>query len=384
MKLPDYGSCIEFANSLGIGDADVVNRMRPKIRFALLTSCQSGCDFCHLEGSKNKKEIGTLNNALAGWKSKKHLPLAQRLDGAVSMDGVHSVIDFAYSIGAETIHLTGGEPTLHPRIADIVRTIRASSLNAAITSHGEIGETDMKEILDAGVNSVNFSVHALQPEEYVAMDLVAKMKSARSGTTAGLAYAESRLARKMANVDLCKKHEEQRDDFMTKINSVVLDAKQSIRIALWGNAKGIESRFQKNLNQKSSSDVILSTILRTLDAELVRVTKCDGDSTRSALGFSYPKGVFEDVAYAAGMFTVKEERLGDVYLDALCDDCELKGTDRCRERFYGVRARHENISLCMDSNDEKARIPLTDIADHAITDKVREHYDQAIIYDIFV
>jgi molybdenum cofactor biosynthesis enzyme MoaA len=356
-----------------------IRKMQPKIRFALLTSCQSGCDFCHLEGEKTQHEIGTLNSSLAGWKQKHSLPLLEKLDGAVSLDDVDAVIDIAKLLDARAIHLTGGEPTLHPQICDFVKRIKASALKVTITTHGEIGEDSLKRIIDAGVDSLNFSLHALEPEQYLAMDLVAQEKAKKYSRDNALKYASGRLNLKKTNIEAAKLA-----GTTVKINSVVREAAQSIQILLWSHKLGIDCRFQKNLNEKGISDGVITDIIGVLNADLHSIISSNGDSTRSSLVFTYPSGIFASEAYDAGRFIIKEERIRDVYFDPLCSGCDLKDTVRCRERFYGLRAGKEGGTLCMDTKDLHSKIDLKNPKANPLLEEIKKHYQEAEIQETFI
>jgi len=52
-----------------------------------------------------------------------------------------------------------------------------------------------------------------------------------------------------------------------------------------------------------------------------------------------------------GSFRLKD--FSSIYLPFMCNDCILKGTSKCRERFYGIRVQHGYVRLCIDRHDEK-------------------------------
>lgn len=388
MSTPTYPQYIEMAQQ-SVHSPDVqlvrnIRQMHPKIRFALLTSCQSGCDFCHLEGEKQLYEIGTLNPALAGWKQKTCGSLLERLDGAVSVMDVEKVIDFAHHIGANAIHLTGGEPTLHPQICDFIKMIKRECLRVTVTTHGEIGSDILNRMIDSGIDSLNFSMHVMEPDQYLAMDMVAQEKQRKYGINNAMKYAAGRLQLKKDAIESAKAHCDIHGYPIVKINSVVRDAIQSIQILHWSEGHGIDCRFQKNLNEKAQSDIIISEIIKLLQAKLSGVVSSNGDSTRSSLTFSYPAGILNEHEYEAGRFTVKEERIRQVFFDPMCDNCILKDTNRCRERFYGVRINNSEGRLCMDVQNPFSNFDLHNPCSNFLVEQIKKHYDNSVIEEIFI
>ena len=309
------------------------------IRLVLATGCQSGCNFCHLEGHKSSDEIGQLNPALVGWKdpNKKNIPLIDKLGNAVRSSDVQAAIDITKKLGMDNIHLTGGEPTLHPDIIGIISRIKEEGLSVAITTHGEISPSKFDEILYSGVDSINFSLHAITPMQYVAMDLIAQRK-ARTSPDEALNYAKVRLRNKQANIRRAIAYQNEFPDrFKVKTNTVVLNADTTREIIEWCNNEGVSPRIQRDLNNKSDSQILIDNVISELDAYPIQEDVAIGDSSGSGIMYEY-KG---------GQFKVKE--FGDIYIDEMCKSCTKKDTPGCREHFYGVRVEGGGIvSTCID------------------------------------
>ena len=115
------------------------------VRITMLSSCQSGCDFCHLEGHKNSDEIGTLNPAIAGWKK------TGRLDNAVTLQDIQQSILIAKALKLDNINLTGGEPTLHPNLVEFIGHLAQAGMSVAMTTHAEIFHKKFEEIADKNI-----------------------------------------------------------------------------------------------------------------------------------------------------------------------------------------------------------------------------------------
>lgn len=311
------------------------------IRFVMTTSCQSGCNFCHLEGHKNAGEIGILNEALAGWKTaKKGFPLIERLGRAVGDDDVQSTIRIAQLVGLNKVHLTGGEPTLHPNTPSVIGSFSSSGMEVAMTTHGEISQPLMSRFLTSGLAGINFSIHAIEPSQYLAMDLVAQQIAAQRGQEAGLKYAQSRLNQKLANIALASAYSrEYGQSPRIKVNSVVQDVNMALQIVQFCNEQGIDVRVQNDINNKTRSEAMIKEVLARLGARAVREDLAIGDSSGSGVVYNYPGGA------------LRVKSFGEVYVPLMCDPCPLIGASACRERFYGIRIEKGFVTTCIDRQD---------------------------------
>lgn len=308
------------------------------VRLTLLTSCHSGCNFCHLEGHKSEGELGTLNEALSGWKdpSLRHIPLESRLEQTGRLVGRQDVvmaIQITQELGLGRLHLTGGEPTLHPHLVSIIQTIKQAGLTTGITTHGEYGPDLTEKLITAGVNSINYSMHAATPEDYLMMDLVAQ----RYPKENGLKYAGGRLAQKKTNILLANRYQNERPDFRAKVNSVVQSYDATMRVVEWCLGNDIDLRLQRDLNNKETSYKVILDILDQIGAKPIRQELAELDSSGAGITYQLPSEK-----------KLKVKFFGDIYVDEMCNDCILMDTENCRERFYGVRVEKDKVITCID------------------------------------
>jgi len=308
------------------------------IRFVLLTSCQSGCDFCHLEGHRSPDEVGAPNKALSGWKTADRLlPLFNRLGNPVTMEDADYVILIAKKFGLRKVQLTGGEPSLHPNVAAIISRLAQAGLAVGMTTHGEVNTPYFESLLRVGLSGVNFSLHAVTPEQYVAMDLVAQGVRDRRGEERALHFAQAKLDQKIRNIRRAVHYTREEDRrFSVKVNTVVQNVTTAIAVVEWCNREKVDVRLQRDINNKEQSDALIAVVIRWLEAVPAREDIAIGDSSGSGTEYTYPRGSF------------KLKTFGEVYVAAMCDDCDLKDTAQCRERFYGIRVEHGKVTLCID------------------------------------
>lgn len=104
-------------------------------------------------------------------------------------DEILTVVRAAAKIGFNKIRLTGGEPTIRPHVADIVRGIAATSGidDIAMTTNGLLLQRLAPELKAAGLGRVNVSIDTLQPERFTAITRGGKIEK----VWAGIAAAEA-------------------------------------------------------------------------------------------------------------------------------------------------------------------------------------------------
>ncbi len=92
-------------------------------------------------------------------------------DDILRYEEITRVVKAAARLGVKDIRLTGGEPTVRPHVADLVRMIAAVpgiediSMTTNATRLAEMAQ----ELKDAGVSRVNISLDTFKPERFKAM-----------------------------------------------------------------------------------------------------------------------------------------------------------------------------------------------------------------------
>lgn len=92
--------------------------------------------------------------------------------GKLSLEMWKDIIDYLDSVGAKpTITLIGrGEPLIHPQIHEIVSYARKRDFYCYIISNGTLlNEERAMQLLDAGLNRIQISLHATTPQTYEKM-----------------------------------------------------------------------------------------------------------------------------------------------------------------------------------------------------------------------
>ena len=342
----------------------------PSIRLVLTGSCQSGCNFCHLEGNRPSGYYG-LHPDIAGWKEKDpKLPLLQRLAYAANEEDVEFVVRVCKLLKIRKVHLTGGEPTLHPKIEKFVKYFKDNDLHVAVTTHGEYPAEKLNGLFKSGIDSVIFSLHCASEEEYLTMDLMAQKIEEKFGLEKSMLYARTRLQMKKKNIELSLDRSKKIRNFEVVANSVIRDSSPSIAVIRYCNEFGLPIRLQKEMNKPWESERVISEIISILNAKKISTSTSFDDSSRGGTDYQYKMNNGQK-----GFFRIKV--FAHAYLQSICGACRLRNTPKCRERFYGVRIQRGHVRLCIDRHDEKILYTFQDFLNNKnrVIDELKNQYN---------
>src|SRR5690606_24242444 len=89
----------------------------------------------------------------------------RRREEELSTEEWRSVLQQAGALGVAQVHFTGGEPLLRPDLELLVRSAREAELYVNLITSG-VGLTDdrLRQLIEAGVDSVQLSVQASTAE----------------------------------------------------------------------------------------------------------------------------------------------------------------------------------------------------------------------------
>ena len=89
----------------------------------------------------------------------------------ITIKDASSQIDEFASLGYQGIILTGGEPTLHPKLASIIRYARKKGLESRIITNGQItaDASYMRSLYSAGLRLMHVSIHSCRPKVQAAL-----------------------------------------------------------------------------------------------------------------------------------------------------------------------------------------------------------------------
>ncbi|MEX2542792.1 MAG: GTP 3',8-cyclase MoaA [Trueperaceae bacterium] len=124
---------------------DQHGRVVKDLRISVTPRCNFRCTYCDPLGMGHNDPVGT-----------------------VSVQDVANVVDAAVGLGMSSVRFTGGEPLLRKELPEMIRHAKrvAGVADVAITTNASMLSRRLPELLDAGLDRVNISLDALDPEVF--------------------------------------------------------------------------------------------------------------------------------------------------------------------------------------------------------------------------
>jgi len=84
----------------------------------------------------------------------------------LSLEEIGLIKEAARRLGITAFKITGGEPTLRNDLVDIVRILKEDNSYVSITTNASLIHNHLPGLVDAGINHVNVSLHALNEASF--------------------------------------------------------------------------------------------------------------------------------------------------------------------------------------------------------------------------
>ncbi|GLL07243.1 radical SAM protein [Dactylosporangium matsuzakiense] len=311
----------------------------------ILDACGMTCTFCHNEGTPvatdNRMSIdrftsrGTSGRVSIYVRSNgvRFLPAAVVPDDelAESLRLLRDALDL------DELHLTGGEPTLHPRLSEIVRVGVEAGLRVGITSNGERGAAVLPSCARIGLDRVNFSIFGTTAAE------LAQVQGARF---ADVARADRKIAALQASIAAAEAA-----GLRAGANIVVPNYGHAARVRrlLDEYSPWLSIRLLNSLDDGGESVSAIERILVDLGAVATEHHVTAGVSG-SRTAFMLPSGR-----------TIWFKQIRSVRLPDSCAGCRFNNDTDCQEGFYGVRLYRDaaggyQVGVCIQRMDLCMRV----------------------------
>lgn len=137
------------------------------LRVSLTDRCNFDCVYCHNEG------LGDTRG-----------PMAPR-DHELSADEVIRVLEVVAEYGVESVKLTGGEPMLRSDLKEIIRR-SPQQMSVSMTTNGTFLPGRADALAAAGLQRVNISQDALDPDDFAALTNAGAYERVLEGVQAAL------------------------------------------------------------------------------------------------------------------------------------------------------------------------------------------------------
>jgi cyclic pyranopterin phosphate synthase len=330
------------------------------LRVKIIDACGMTCTFCHNEGTpvavdNRNKAAGTF----VPFGRTGRVSIYTRTNGVAFLpapvlpgdDFVQALTTLRDALDMRELHLTGGEPTLHPGLPKLIAQATGVGLRVRMTSNGERGAEQMAACAAAGLEKVNFSVFGTTPAE------LAAVQHARYGNPI-------RAARKLdalkASVSAAVA-----EGVKANANVVVPDHRHIPRVhrLLDDYLPQLTVRLLNSLDHgQASLDAIAQALAERRAVPEARYVTAGVSGSRTAYRLPDGRRVY-----------VKEIRR--VRLPATCAGCRFNNDTDCQEGFYGVRLYRDRqgiyqVGVCIQRMDLCQ--PLDDFLTSELPDEIRQ------------
>ena len=326
--------------------------LRPKI----LDKCGMTCTFCHNEGTpvaSSRREGNVLlpNPTYRGGR----VSVFEQSNGVDFVPGIMepdeafsaSLEKMRLSIGATELHLTGGEPTLHRSLPNLISNARRAGFSVKMTSNGENGARTLKECAEAGLEKVNFSIFGTTPQE------LAEVQHEKYNN---VKLAEVKLNALRHSIDTALEH-----GIKVDANIVMSDASHAERVKRIINEYDdrVSIRILNDLDAGDASYISIYELMSELDAVPVQLY-VEAGSSNSRVKYLLPDGR-----------AIYFKQIRRTTLPETCTDCSLNNDIDCKEGYYGVRLYIDaqgsyKVGVCLQ------RMDLTMDIDNFVTSPIAQ------------
>jgi cyclic pyranopterin phosphate synthase len=311
------------------------------LRVKILDACGLTCTFCHNEGTpvvvdNRRRPLGDFT--AAGPSGRMSIYAASNgaafLPALIPADHEFGQVLAALreALDLTELHLTGGEPTLHPDVARLTKIAVEAGFTVGMTSNGEHGARALPDCAAAGLDRVNFSIFGTTPAE------LAEVQHARYRNPT---LAERKIHALKRAIAACEVH-----GIKASANIVVLDHSHAARVhrLLDEYSPHLSVRLLNSLDHGTASIEAIERILaeRGAVAEAHYVT-AGVSGARTAYRLPDGRRVFF-------------KQIRPVRLPETCAGCRFNNDTDCQEGFYGVRLYYDRtgryqVGVCIQRMD---------------------------------
>lgn len=291
------------------------NIVDPSLRIKITGVCNRTCNFCNEEGDMKGIDMVVVDSKF-----------------------YETVSALQSHFGIKRIMPTGGEPTIHSEILDIINNIIAEDISITTNGIRPVPLEHWKRMKESGLSRVIFSIHDANPQDFLRLESQAK----------SIGWAFASLENQKSNCyKACSSGLNVRVNIVAYSNAdkvmSVINMLSDIQSEF-----GLRIRILNDLSRIESSRNNIKTICQKLGAIKNSETLRKASSNKVETWVSESGMVFE----------TKEEY--PYYLDGICQNCSVKNI--CHEGFYGLRLESRQgeyfIRLCAYKNSSDVLIPF--------------------------
>lgn len=306
--------------------------LRPKI----LDACGMTCVFCHNEGTPVAAEARNNGNGVAAGIGRVSIYAASNgvnfLPGRMKPNQrLHDALKaLNQAVDVEEIHLTGGEPTRHAQLPELIEMSKNLGLSVKMTSNGENPKV-FEDCAKAGLDKVIFSVFGVNAKE---LSMVQHPKYQNS------TLAQRKIDSLHRSIEATGKH-----DIKATANIVIPGFGHEQRVNdILDRFDNLSLRLLNSLDDGDNSYAAIYEILAKLGAEPVEA-KLTAGSSNARINYRLPNE--SEISF---------KQIRPARFNHICDGCQIDKQGKCEESFYGLRLYIDQydqflVGLCIQRMD---------------------------------
>lgn len=300
----------------------------PAIRLKITGKCNRSCSFCHQEGDMKGVENVIVDEKFFN-----------------CIEALTNILDVS------RIMITGGEPTLHPQLKEIISNIKAKEISLTTNGIKLYNVKQWHKFKKAGLKKVTISINDVLPEKFLQLEIKNHRRK----------WAETSLNNQLQNVVNLGMV-----GIPARVNAVVYSNYVSIcevieKLRFLQRVKYFEIRLLNDLSHAKISQEIISKVCDTFKVKEMQVYQRSGSS--SVTRYYHAKNGFK--------FSTKVSF--PYFFAPICNDCCIKRS--CLEGFYGVRVEKREgeyfIRLCLYKQSPEILMPWKVFINTGLAEKIK-------------
>ncbi len=305
----------------------------PALRIKMTGICNRTCSFCNEEG--DMRTIGAIEPSSAFFGC------------------VHSLLG---ALNISKVMLTGGEPTIHPNLYEIIEGIKASDINITTNGIRPLPVDTWAQLKDIGLRKVIVSIHDATPQSFLQLETRRRE----------FGWAVRSLNAQRANLVAASKA-----GLRVRVNTVAYGSYKQVRTVIDALSDlQMEHRFDirllNDLANIERSQQVIREVCESLGAKAITEERRAGSSNATVLW------------EADSGFRFSTKMAFKYFFDAICQGCSIK--DQCYEGFYGIRLERRMtdywVRLCIYKHTPEVLMPWGEFLQSELAEKFKTLCEQ--------
>jgi cyclic pyranopterin phosphate synthase len=286
----------------------------PALRIKMTGVCNRTCSFCNEEG--DMRTIGSVE------------------PDAAFFGCIHTL---AKKLGIKKAMLTGGEPTIHPSLYEVVKGIDLPEISITTNGIRPLSIDEWIRLREAGLRRIIVSIHDATPQSLIQLETRQR----------NFGWAVQALGSQKHNLVAASEA-----GLRVRVNTVAYHSCDQVNQVLEA-LRDLQQKYQfdvrllNDLANIENSQQIIHAVCQSLGAKIIREERRAGSSNATVLW------------EAESGFRFSTKMAYRYFFDPICTGCPIK--EQCYEGFYGIRIERRMseywVRLCIYKHSPDVLMP---------------------------